>query len=75
MRVGERRQDQITSRAVTEALRIQKKRGFEAAFNDLLRQGLEPSLAREVLIAGRERRSEERRVAIADGEVRRIVRA
>ena len=75
MRVGERRQDQLTSRKFTEALRIQRKRGFEAAFDDLLRQGVEPSLAREVLIAGRERRSAERRIAVPDGEVRRIIRA
>jgi hypothetical protein len=75
MRVGERRQDQLTSKKVTEALRIQTKRGFEAAFVDLLRQGVDPSLARAVLIAGRERRSDERRVAVHDGEVRRIVRA
>jgi hypothetical protein len=75
MRVGERRQDELTSRKVTEALRVHRKRGFEAAFADLLRQGVQPVLARAVLISGRERRSGERRVAVPDGVVRRIIRA
>lgn len=75
MRMAERRQDQLRSKKVTDALRVQKKRGFDAAFEGLLRQGMDAALARAVLAAGSERRLDERRVAIPDGVVRRIVRA